>query len=188
MLRAGRRSVGRTLREHDAPLGRRTALEYPNGLATECAYDGAGRLLNIVTRNAQDEVVDGYSYTYDGFGNRLTMSDLRRGQVHSYEYDGVNRLSRWQRGSDRFEEYDYDLAGNRTELRDQAATVTYACEASPRPCGRIHARLNILCSPARQYFVSYVQLYTRCGGFPVESGLDGSGKDISGLEMLLTEH
>ncbi|MCP4546729.1 MAG: RHS repeat protein, partial [bacterium] len=123
--------TGVFLYEYDN-LGRRTALHYPNGLTTEYSYGVASRLESIITRNEQGEVVDGYSYSYDPVGNRLTMIGLHDGVRHEYEYDEVYRLSRWNRGPSRFEAYTYDNVGNRATLTDEAGSITYDYDLANR--------------------------------------------------------
>ncbi len=106
-------------------LGRRSSLSYPNGMKTSYTYDDASRLESIVTRNGQGEVVDGYGYTYDPVGNRVSMTALHQGVTHTYEYDEVYRLTRWERGSDRFEAYTYDDVGNRETATNELGVTTY---------------------------------------------------------------
>ena len=117
--------------EYD-PLGRRQALHYPNGIRTEYHYDSASQMSSLVTRDAGGEVIDGYSYEYDVVGNRVSMTSLRDGEVDTYEYDDADRLERWQRGNDRFEEYTYDLVGNRRTLSDQGGATTYSHDLANR--------------------------------------------------------
>ncbi len=151
--------------EYD-PLGRRTKVVYPNGLESSYPHDAAGRLESLITRNRLGEVVDGYSYAYDAAGNRLTESMLHQPVTSTYEYDEVDRLTRWQRGSDRFEAYTYDGVGNRLSLEDQGGSTQYSYDAANR-------LLDTLRQPA--------------SGVPVATtyGWDDSGnlisKDVGGL-------
>lgn len=117
--------------EYDA-ADRRTAVRYPNGLSTSYEYDRAGQLLAILTKNSQGVVVDGYSYTYDAGGNRQTMTSLRESVKHVYTYDEVDRLTRWQRGDSRFEEYAYDAVGNRLQLNDETGSTVYSVDLANR--------------------------------------------------------
>lgn len=112
--------------------GRRTGLVYPNGVATEYDYDSANRLLTLLTRDPQGQVLDGYAYASDSAGRRIEMRSLRDDVLHSYGYDQVDRLTRWQRGDTRFEEYGYDRVGNRLELVDDRGSVTYSYDAANR--------------------------------------------------------
>ena len=111
---------------------RRSGLTYPNGVTTEYDYDGASRLTDLLTRDPQGTVLDGYAYSYDAVGNRTEMRSLRDSAVHDYTYDSVDRLTRWQRGPDRFEAYTYDRVGNRTELDDERGSVTYSYDDANR--------------------------------------------------------
>jgi YD repeat-containing protein len=49
---------------HDA-LGRRTHTSYPNGMTLENSYDAASRVLSMVYRRANREVIESFTYTYD---------------------------------------------------------------------------------------------------------------------------
>ena len=111
---------------------RRTGLTYPNGVTTEYDYDGASRLTDLLTRDPQGNVLDGYAYTYDAVGNRTEMRSLRDSAVHDYTYDSVDRLTRWQRGPDRFEAYAYDEVGNRQQLEDERGVITYSYDDANR--------------------------------------------------------
>jgi RHS repeat-associated protein len=111
---------------------RRIGIEYPNGLATEYAYDSASQLTSILTRNTLGEVVDGYEYTYDLVGNRTRMALLHDSTVHGYQYDSTHRLTRWDRGPERFEAYTYDNVGNRLRLDDDLGTISYSYDTANR--------------------------------------------------------
>lgn len=116
--------------QYDA-LDHRTKLTYPNGVEASYQYDAASRLTSAVTRSI-GQVVDGYAYTYDKAGNRTSMASLRDSVSHSYEYDPVHRLTRWQRGADRFETFSYDQIGNRITLSDDQGSVTYRYDLADR--------------------------------------------------------
>ena len=111
---------------------RRTGLTYPNGVTTEYDYDQANRLTDLLTRDPQGTVLDGYAYSYDAVGNRTEMRSLRDSAVHDYTYDSVDRLTRWQRGPDRFEAYAYDEVGNRQQLEDERGVITYSYDDANR--------------------------------------------------------
>ncbi|MCP3998814.1 MAG: hypothetical protein GY722_27640 [bacterium] len=128
--------TGRYRFAYDA-LGIRTRLEYPNGVETTYDYDAAARLTHLVSRDASGAVVDGHSYAYDDAGNRIGSTALRDGVSHTFEYDEVNRLERWQRDVDRFETYTYDLVGNRQTLADEQGTTTYSYDDANRLIGRL---------------------------------------------------
>lgn len=127
-----RDSVTGTYRYEYDELNRRTALLYPNGFVTGYEYDASGRLTSIVTQDAQEQVVDGYSYTYDPIGNRSDLRSMHDHVVQVYQYDEVNRLVRWSRGESRFEEYAYDRVGNRTRRTDETGFTTYSYDQANR--------------------------------------------------------
>ena len=132
----------RLVEQHDPASGvyrlaydaadRRSGLTYPNGVTTEYDYDQANRLTDLLTRDPQGNVLDGYAYTYDAVGNRTQMRSLRDSAVHDYTYDSVDRLTRWQRGPDRFEAYAYDEVGNRQQLEDERGVITYSYDDANR--------------------------------------------------------
>ncbi|MCP4664613.1 MAG: hypothetical protein GY856_55225, partial [bacterium] len=84
------------------------------------------------TRNLAGDLLDGYAYTYDKAGRRTTMRRLQDQQVHTFEYDEQGRLERWERDQDWFEEYGYDLVGNRVSLLDPEAAVSYSYDPRNR--------------------------------------------------------
>jgi len=117
--------------EYDG-AGRRTATRYPNGWVTRDTYDAAGNLTLRLTSDLQENIVDGYRYTYDAAGNRVAMRSLREGVEHTYQYDANQRLIRWQRGADHVEEYGYDRVGNRVSLNTEERSVLYEYDDANR--------------------------------------------------------
>lgn len=72
-------------------LGRRTNLQYPNGIVATYAYDDASQLTSIRHRRSSDQVViASATYTYDNAGNRTGMMD--QAGTHNYVYDDIHRL------------------------------------------------------------------------------------------------
>lgn len=118
-------------------LDRRSNLVYPNGVETRFEYDTASKLVLLTTRNSAGQVLDGYRYSYDAVGNRTGLAALRESADHLYDYDENNRLTRWQLGSDRFQQFTYDSVGNRLSLQDQAGTTTYSYDPAHRLLSRI---------------------------------------------------
>lgn len=113
-------------------LDRRTELRFPNGIVTTYEYDSASRLVSLLTRNNQGQVVDGYHYTYDAVGNQTEVSLLQEPVTHRYQYDSTYRLTRWERGINRFEQYAYDHVGNRQGLSDENGSVIYSYDNANR--------------------------------------------------------
>jgi YD repeat-containing protein len=103
---------------------------------TKNNYDSAGRLLKIqkafgVSGLQQDYVT--YAYTANGKQQFVTDANGNKAQ---YAYDGLDRLQYWYFPSATtvgsvntadYEQYGYDLIGNRTSLRKRdGSTLTYA--------------------------------------------------------------
>ena len=102
------------------------------GNVTRYAYDGFDRLSATYfpdkEQKGQWSESDYESYTYDANGNMLTKR-TRSGQVVTYTYDNLNRLTvRHVPGADGDENYtfDYDLAGRRTGASEGAMSQSWA--------------------------------------------------------------
>jgi RHS repeat-associated protein len=83
----------------------------PGGLATKYDYDPLNRLLSV--ENPAGEKV---SYTYDSLGRLKTLRDARLNTT-SHEYDELGRLKKKVRQDNLYEEFGYDLVGNRVSQR-----------------------------------------------------------------------
>ena len=90
---------------------------YPNGIASaDYVYDAVmHQLMSVQNKDARGQILSKFDYTYDGVGNRKTMTDLVG--TNAYVYDEVYRLTGvaypGPRGTVR---YGYDHAGNRNSL------------------------------------------------------------------------
>lgn len=108
-------------------LGRKTRLRYPNGVSTSYRYDDSGRLTGLEHKNRHARSIDGFSYTLDNVGNRLSTTEGEA--VTSYGYDAIYRLISAQRNrhhNDRNDErYSYDPVGNRLSGPDQSTVYGY---------------------------------------------------------------
>ncbi|MDD5063722.1 MAG: hypothetical protein PHQ35_03040 [Phycisphaerae bacterium] len=62
------------------------------------------------------------NYTYDGLGNRTSMTDPAG--TTSYTYDYLNRLTSVTDTNNKTVNYQYDAAGNRTQLTDPNSGIT----------------------------------------------------------------
>jgi RHS repeat-associated protein len=81
------------------------------GLATKYDYDLLNRLLSV--ENPAGEKV---SYTYDPLGRLKTIRDARLNTI-THEYDALGRLKKKVRQDNLYEEFGYDLVGNRVSQR-----------------------------------------------------------------------
>ena len=95
--------------------GRRSGASYSNGTGTTYAYNAAGRLFTMSTTGPSG-TISTYQYTYDKFGNRLSVKEAATSTV--YTYDKLYRLTAYDesrpdaaKGS-----FEYDPVGNRTKM------------------------------------------------------------------------
>ncbi len=123
-----RNAEGHTTRYGYNRVGNRTIITAANtiagqgGAVTTFYYDRVNRLTDI---NYSDSTPD-VQFSYDGVGNRTTMTDGSGPTV--YDYDELYRLSDITDGANQHIGYRYDTAGNRTQLiypNNQVVTYTY---------------------------------------------------------------
>ncbi len=117
--------------EYDS-VGRRTRMTHPNNLVTTYSYDRASRLESVLVRDSNEDIVDGFSYAYDSVGKRLSSKNLKTLSVREYKYDEVGRLVRWEDDSGEFEEFSYDLVGNRLSKLSPGRQVAYSYDEANR--------------------------------------------------------
>lgn len=92
-------------------VGNVTSTTDATGATTRYAYDSANQLVTIIY---DDKVTAAVSYTYDGDGRRLTMTD-GTGRT-TYEYDAQSRLISTTDGAGHTVRETYDLRGGMTSL------------------------------------------------------------------------
>ncbi|MEI7850958.1 MAG: RHS repeat-associated core domain-containing protein [Kiritimatiellales bacterium] len=120
-----------------------------SGVVTSYAYDLMDRATNISYRTASGTLIRSLGYQYDALGMITNKTEFQvsgfTSQV-SYEYDTLNRLIREASGNSRVE-YSYDLAGNRTTVKDNGATSTCTLGSGDR--------LASVTSPSRSLAFGY---------------------------------
>ncbi|MBI5086320.1 MAG: RHS repeat protein [Acidobacteria bacterium] len=89
----------------------RRSLTYPNGLAAEPFYDGAGRMNRMSFAQPGSAPVEAYDLFPDENGDIAAVSDLNG--LHQFEYDKLRRLTGAAHPVAPPEKYAYDAAGNR---------------------------------------------------------------------------
>ncbi|MEZ4961995.1 MAG: RHS repeat-associated core domain-containing protein [Saprospiraceae bacterium] len=109
------------------PANRVKRQDNANGTYTIYQYDATDRLTGVFNYNSSNNVISSFSYTYDDYGNRVSMTDLNG--VHSYNYDGEHRLTNVVYADGTTEAYAYDDAGNRISLEDNGNVITYSYNA-----------------------------------------------------------
>jgi RHS repeat-associated protein len=72
-------------------MGRITLTSSPNSTETVNEYNQDNRLSSIVSYSDKSEALSSFAYTYDGIGNKLSMTD-ENGDITSYQYDKLYRL------------------------------------------------------------------------------------------------
>lgn len=113
------------------PAGNRIRVVEQSGRTVNYSYDTLYRLV-------EEEIVDAalgnknISYTYDGFGNRLTKTD--GSGVTSYTYDSNDRLIT-ETGPSGTLNYTYDDNGNTLSKTDGADTTDYSYDYENRLIG-----------------------------------------------------
>jgi RHS repeat-associated protein len=93
-----------------------------DGRTTDYGYDALDRLVQATTRSATGTVLDEWSYTYDGAGNRLTAT--HNGTTTTASHNAANQVT--QKGNTT---YSYDAAGGEAGT-SAGRTTTYNARAS----------------------------------------------------------
>ncbi|MCS6320312.1 MAG: RHS repeat-associated core domain-containing protein, partial [Nitrospira sp.] len=119
--------------------GRRTSLDYPNGVVTSYGYDNANRLLTI-GHVKTPTTIESFTYTYDKNGNRITQ--VRQNAAASnlptvvsaanIAYDAANELTRWNSATTNLT---YDNNGNLTTETQGGVTTSYTWDGRNRLTG-----------------------------------------------------
>jgi len=160
---------------------------------TQNQYDDAGRL-TVVKKAVGTALEEDYAtYTYSQNGNRLSMTDAR-GFLATMEFDGYDRQTRWNFPSPTspgiasttdYEQYGYDLNGNRTSLRKRDGSVlTYQYDALNRQTLKIvPERAGLDSANTRDVYFGYDAFgrmtYARfdsASGQGLSMGYDGFGR------------
>ena len=112
--------------------GRRIKTSYPNGVSSEDSFDRNGRLTSRVVFGVDGEVIGGHRYSYDEVGNRTEHASLNTSVIDRYQYDGLNRLTRWWNTEGSFENFTYDKVGNRTKVESSNGSIDYEYNSGNR--------------------------------------------------------
>ena len=110
-----------TTHSYDAAF-RRTQVGFANGTSATLAYDDASRL-DTLTHQGPAGIVSQHSYSYDGVGNRIAVSELAG--LNTYTYDAANRLiaATHPESSNPSEQFTYDQVGNRLNSHLSSAYI-----------------------------------------------------------------
>ncbi|WP_189052645.1 FG-GAP-like repeat-containing protein, partial [Aliidongia dinghuensis] len=140
----------RTVNQMDAE-GRVTAESFGNTNETQRAYNPQnGELQSVVAGYANS--VESLSYSYDPIGNILTRADQLQGVTDTFSYDGLNRLTSAQLGSNPAVTYGYDAIGNILSKSDVGA-FTYGPAGGKGP----HQLQSITIGSTSPYAASFAE-------------------------------
>lgn len=168
---------------------------------TRNLYDDASQLLQVrkAVGTSLEQAYIIYSYTQNGKQEYVTDANGNKARL---TYDGHDRQAQWQFPSKTtpgtvntadYEEYGYDLNGNRTSLRKRdGLTFTYGYDALDRVTSKIvpdacvagYACTNVPASMTRDVYYSYdarglqtaARFDSASGTDAVTSGYDGFGR------------
>ena len=140
-------------------VGRRTQLQYPNGMTANYGYDTRGRLTDIHYKNVSNVTLERYTQTYDTASNitqvvdaanakwdyvyddryRLTQAERRAGTTlkhrYTYGYDGADNVTAQAiydatAGTTNSIAYTYNVGNELTQaVSSQTGTTTYAYDS-----------------------------------------------------------
>lgn len=81
----------------DTMLSQKT---FYNGITSNCSYDKAGRLSQLVFSGGVSDILPSFFYGYDLAGNkRYVQKDHQPDMSEVYEYDATYQLKKWGRGA-----------------------------------------------------------------------------------------
>jgi RHS repeat-associated protein len=101
--------------------GRLTRQNNANGTYATYSYDTGGRVDSILHLRSNGDTIAYNFYTFDQFGNRLSMKD--KYGLHAYNYDAAHRLTGVLYGNGSTENFTMDANGNRTgKIKNSVAT------------------------------------------------------------------
>jgi RHS repeat-associated protein len=103
--------------------GRLTRQNNANSTYATYTYDTGGRVDSILHRRNNGDTIAHNFYSFDQFGNRLTMKD--KYGLHVYSYDGAQRLTGIIYGGGGTENFTMDANGNRTIRTKNNITTNY---------------------------------------------------------------
>lgn len=132
---------------------------------TKKTYDSQGRVLRIQQAYGTPLQQDYATYTYNGEGKPTSLTDARSYKA-SMTYDGLGRQTKWNFPSPSatatvsatdYEQYGYDVNGNRTSLRKRdGTTITYAYDALNRVIQKtVPERTGLASTHTRDVYYTY---------------------------------
>jgi RHS repeat-associated protein len=105
------------------PAGRIAREDLGNGTATSYSYDAAGHLTQLTNLAPGGAINSQFTYTYDAFGRRVSMTSQEG--TTAYGYDDLGQLISVSLPGGRQIAYQYDAAGNRVAEIDNGVETDY---------------------------------------------------------------
>jgi RHS repeat-associated protein len=132
---------------------------------TKNNYDSAGQLTKVQKAYGTSDAADYVTYAYTANGKQQYVTDAN-GNKAQFAYDPFDRLYRWYFPSKTspgvvntadYEEYLYDLAGNRTSLRKRdGSTLTFQYDALNRITRKtVPSRADLTATQTRDVYYDY---------------------------------
>ncbi len=104
--------------------GRVTKQTNANGTYADYSYNDWNWLTSIFNRKSNGDLISSFEYTYDRYGNRLTMLENET-DLHQYTYDDSYQLKQVDYPVGDTEEFVYDGSGNRITYTYNGAPESY---------------------------------------------------------------
>ncbi|MFN8496435.1 MAG: RHS repeat-associated core domain-containing protein [Anaerolineae bacterium] len=127
---------GQTMSYAYDPAGNLTNVSRPNGATSAYTYDPDNRVVSIMHSSPAAGPLAAFQYTYDGAGNRTSITSLAGTDNFLYDADGRLTQASYGSGQPSIVKYQYDPAGNRTFLTETGTTgdqvTSYTYDAADR--------------------------------------------------------
>lgn len=99
-----------------------------NGVETEFVYNDISELINVTTKNKNEEVISSFAYELGANGERIKTTD-NEGNINEYKYDNQYQLIEEKHisvdGNIKVIGYNYDSVGNRIEKNENGIITNY---------------------------------------------------------------
>jgi len=103
-------------------------IHYPNKTSVNNSYDPTYDVLSVINKKDTGEVISQFTYTYDGVGNKMTVTD-NIGKT-TYGYDNIYQLTSAAYPDRPAVSYGYDPAGNRSSMTVGTTNTSYGYDAA----------------------------------------------------------
>lgn len=130
MLLSACRFEGKEVNYHYYPDGKLGEKTFPDNFSTRYRYDATGRISEIINSNGS-QVLDSYSYEYD-----LCDRKSRRTEKHNdsnipsgnfrFSYTPSGALASVEKDGVPYQNFEYDIFGNRTSMLENGVKTTYS--------------------------------------------------------------